>query len=137
MRLSQRLGIKDSSEKRLRNIVQQKGGYHSFKNELDKIGKELGINIDPQVTMDVHRVFRMPGTLNSKSGLAKMKCSDLESFNPLCEACLLSDNEIKVKVNASIKFTLKDQQFQVDEKITFLPAYAAIYLVCKRLAIAV
>ena len=137
MRLSKRLGIKDSSEKRLRNIVQQKGGYYSFKIELEKIGKELGINIDPQVTMDVHRVFRMPGTLNSKSGLAKTKCSDLESFNPLYEACRLSDSETKVKVNAPIEFTLKDQEFQVDEKTAFLPAYAAIYLVCKRLATAI
>jgi DNA primase small subunit len=104
---------------------------------LDKIGKELGINIDPQVTMDIHRIFRMPGTLSSKSGLAKMKCSDLKSFNPLNEACLVGGELIKIRANAPVKFTLKEQEFHVEKKITFLPAYAAIYLVCKRLAIVV
>ena len=134
-RLYQQLGIKDSFGPKLKNIVQQKGGYHSFKIELDKIGKELGVNIDPQVTMDVHRVFRLPGTLNSKSGLTKMKCSDLGTFNPLHDACLLSDAETKVKIKTPVKLTLKGQMFKMNETITFLPAYAAIYLVCKNLAI--
>lgn len=134
-RLSQELGIKDLSESKLKNIVQQRGGYHSFKIELDKMGKGLGVNIDPQVTMDVHRVFRMPGTLNSKSGLTKMKCIDLTSFNPLNEACLLSDGDIKVKMKAPVRMKLKGQAFKIDETLTSLPAYAAIYLVCKRLAI--
>ena len=133
-RLLQKLGIKNFSETRLSNIVQQNGGYLGFKTELDKIGKELGINIDPQVTMDIHRIFRMPGTLNSKSGLAKMKCSDLKSFNPLSEACLVGGELIKIRANATVKFTLKEQEFHVERKITLLPAYAAIYLVCKRLA---
>lgn len=133
-RLLQKLGVKNFSETRLSNIVQQNGGYSGFKTELDKIGKELGINIDPQVTMDIHRIFRMPGTLNSKSGLAKMKCSDLKSFDPLNEACLVGGELIKIRANATVKFTLKEQEFHVEKKITFLPAYAAIYLVCKRLA---
>jgi DNA primase small subunit len=119
----------------LKNIVQEKGGYYSFKIELDKLGKELGVNIDPQVTMDIHRVFRMPGTLNSKSGLTKIKCTDLDSFNPLYDACLLSDAETKVKIKTPVKLTLKGQTFKIDETITSLPAYAAIYLVCKNLAI--
>jgi DNA primase small subunit len=133
-RLLQKLGMKNFSEIRLSNIVQQNGGYLGFKTELDKIGKELGINIDPQVTMDIHRIFRMPGTLNSKSGLAKMKCSDLKSFNPLSDACLVGGELIKIRANAAVKFTLKEREFHVEKNITFLPAYAAIYLVCKRLA---
>jgi DNA primase small subunit len=136
-RLYQQLGIKDSFGPKLKNIVQQKGGYHSFKRELDKIGKELGVNIDPQVTMDVHRVFRLPGTLNSKSGLTKMKCSDLRTFNPLHDACLLSDAETKVKIKTPVKLTLKGQMFKTNETVTSLPAYAAIYLVCKNLAITI
>jgi DNA primase small subunit len=134
-RLLQKLEIKNYSEVRLRNIVQQKRGYYGFKSELDEIGKELGINIDPQVTMDVHRIFRLPGTLNSKSGLAKIKCSDLHSFDPLSEACLLGDDMIKIRSTTSIKLILKENEFYVDENTTTsLPAYAAIYLVCKRLA---
>jgi DNA primase small subunit len=77
----------------------------------------------------------MPGTLNSKSGLTKIKCTDLDSFNPLYDACLLSDAETKVKIKTPVKLTLKGQTFKIDETITSLPAYAAIYLVCKNLAI--
>ena len=134
-RLAQDLGIMDLSESKLKNIVQKSGGYHGFRMGLDKTGKGLGVNIDPQVTMDVHRVFRMPGTLNSKSGLTKMKCVDLTSFNPLNEACLLSDGELKVKMKAPVRIKLKGQAFKINETLTSLPAYAAIYLVCKRLAI--
>jgi DNA primase small subunit len=125
----------DLSESKLKNIVQKRGGYHGFRMGLDKTGKGLGVNIDPQVTMDVHRVFRMPGTLNSKSGLTKMKCVDLTSFNPLNEACLLSDGELKVKMKAPVRIKLKGQAFNINETLTSLPAYAAIYRVCKRLAI--
>ena len=134
-RLSLELGKKDLIESKLKNIVQQRGGYYGFKVELDRIGKELGVNIDPQVTMDVHRVFRLPGSLNSKSGLTKMKCSNLDSFNPLDDACLLSDAETKVKIKTPVRLILKGQTFRLNETITSLPAYAAIYLVCKKLAI--
>ena len=134
-RLYQQLGVMDTFGSRLKNLVQQKGGYYSFKIELEKIGNELGVKIDPQVTMDIHRVFRMPGTLNSKSGLTKMKCTDLGSFNPLYDACLLGDTETKVKTRTPVKLTLKGQTFKIDETITSLPAYAAIYLVCKNLAV--
>jgi DNA primase small subunit len=133
-RLLQELEIEHFSDIRLKNIVQQKGGYNGFKAKLDEIGKKLGINIDPQVTMDVHRIFRLPGTLNSKSGLAKIKCSDLQSFDPLSEACLLGDDIINIRSHVSIKFILREKEFYVDEKAASLPAYAAIYLICKRLA---
>jgi DNA primase small subunit len=134
-RLTDQLRVSELSASKLKNIVQQKGGYYSFKTELDKLAKELGVKIDPQVTMDVHRVFRMPGTLNSKSGLTKLRCNDLESFKPLDEACMLGDKEISVEMKTPIKMMLKGQLFKINEHITRLPAYAAIYLVCKRLAI--
>jgi DNA primase small subunit len=134
-RLTDQLKVSEFSTSKLKNIVRQKGGYYSFKTELDKLAKELGVKIDPQVTMDVHRIFRMPGTLNSKSGLTKLKCSDLKSFEPLDEACMLGDKEISIEIKTPIKMRLKGQLFKINEQITRLPAYAAIYLVCKRLAV--
>jgi DNA primase small subunit len=133
-RLSLGLGKKGLIESKLKNIVQQRGGYYGFRIDLERIGKELGVNIDPQVTMDIHRVFRLPGSLNSKSGLTKMKCSNLDSFSPLDDACLLSETETKVKIKTSVRLMLKGQTFRLNETITSLPAYAAIYLVCKKLA---
>jgi hypothetical protein len=42
---------------------------------------------------------------------------------------------LKVKMKAPVRIKLKGQAFKINETLTTLPAYAAIYLVCKRLAI--
>jgi DNA primase small subunit len=134
-RIAQKLGVDQSSITKLRNIVQQKGGYGGFKAELLKMTKDMGVKIDPQVTMDVHRVFRMAGTINSKSGLTKMKChNEIESFDPLNDACLLSDKEVNVEMKVPIKVKLRGQSFNLGKETARLPVYAAAYLICKGLA---
>ena len=135
-RIADRFGIDQASVLKLNNIVQRNGGYEGFKAELGKMTKSLGVKVDPQVTMDVHRIFRMPGTINSKSGLVKMRCIDLDSFDPMTHSCLLGDKDVKVKTNISsqIYFKLKGKSFKLKEKIIELPLFAAVYLVCKGLA---
>ena len=133
-RLAKKLGIDQLSIPKLDKIVQQKGGYSGFKSELLKMAKEMGVRIDPMVTVDVHRVFRMAGTLNSKSGLTKIRCKEIESFDPLSDACFLTDREVNVNVKAPIKLKLKGQSFNLKKQTARLPAYTAIYLICKRLA---
>ena len=133
-RLAKKLGIDQLSISKLDKIVQQKGGYSGFKSELLKMAREMGIRIDPLVTMDVHRVFRMAGTLNSKSGLTKVLCKEIESFDPPRDACFLTDKEVNVNIKSPIKLKLKGQSFSLKKQTTKLPAYAAIYLICKRLA---
>jgi DNA primase small subunit len=133
-RLAKKLGIDQLSIPKLDKIVQQKGGYSGFKSELLKMAKEMGVRIDPMVTVDVHRVFRMAGTLNSKSGLTKIRCKEIELFDPLSDACFLTDKEVNVNVKAPIKLKLKGQSFNLKKQTARLPAYAAIYLICKRLA---
>jgi DNA primase small subunit len=134
--IAEKLVIDHSSVVKLSNIVIRNGGYEGFKSELGKMAKTLGVRIDPQVTMDVHRIFRMPGTINSKSGLVKMRCNDFESFDPLNDSCLLGDKEVRVKMKASsqINFKLKNETFRLKDKILKLPLFAAVYLVCKGLA---
>jgi DNA primase small subunit len=133
--IADRLGIDQASVIKLNNVVQRNGGYDGFKAELGKMAKTLGVKVDPQVTMDIHRIFRMPGTINSKSGLVKMKCDDLESFDPLNDSCLLADTEVKVntKVSSQINFKLKGQAFRIRENNLKLPLFAAVYLLCKGL----
>lgn len=133
-RIAGKLKIDSSSIIKLKHIVEQKGGYTPFKVDLDRMAHEMGVRIDPQVTTDVHRVFRMPGTLNSKSGLAKMKCSDLDSFDPFIDACLLGDNKVSVKIKTPVKLKLKNRLFNISKESAELPAYAAVYLICKGLA---
>ena len=133
-RVADKLKIDGTSIIKLKHIVEEKGGYSAFKAELDRTVREMGVRIDPQVTTDVHRVFRMPGTLNSKSGLAKARCSDLESFDPFTDACLLGDGKVAVKIKTQVKLKLKNKSFNISKESAELPAYAAVYLVCKGLA---
>jgi DNA primase small subunit len=105
--ITDKLAIDQSSVVKLSNIVLRNSGYEGFKAELGKMAKTLGVRIDPQVTMDVHRIFRMPGTINSKSGLVKMRCNDLESFDPLNDACLLGSRDVEIKTKISSQISLK------------------------------
>jgi len=85
--------------------------------------------------MDIHRIFRLPGSLNSKSGLTKIFCNDLEKFDPYTEASFLSETPVQVTVNCPIVFNLKNKKFgpYFNEKVT-IPTYAAVYMICKKLA---
>jgi DNA primase small subunit len=134
--IADKLEINQSSVVKLNNIVRRIGGYESFKSELANMAKTLGVRIDPQVTMDVHRIFRMPGTLTSKSGLVKTKCNDLDSFDPLNDSCLLGSNEIEIKIKApsQISMKLRGQTFKLNKQTMKLPVFAAVYLICKDLA---
>ena len=133
-RIANKLGIDQLSTVKLNNIVQQKGGYEGFKVELSRLTREIGVRIDPHVTTDIHRVFRMPGTLNSKSGLAKMRCDDLEIFDPFINACLLGENEVNVEAKAHVNLKLKGQSFKIKKQTQRLPLYVAVYLICKGIA---
>ena len=133
-RIAEKLKIDMTSPIKLKNIVNQNGGYNEFKVQLERLARHMGVRIDPQVTTDVHRVFRMPGTLNSKSGLSKTKTSDLSSFDPFVDACLLGDGKVSVRVKTPVKLKLKKNSFNISKESAELPTYAAIYLMCKGLA---
>ena len=85
--------------------------------------------------MDIHRIFRLPGSINSKSGLTKIYCKDLEKFDPYKEASFLSEDTVEIIANCPIEFRLKNKKFgpYSNEKIT-VPTYAAVYMICKKLA---
>jgi len=110
-------------------------GYPSFQKTLDDVSENIGVKIDPNVTMDIHRIFRLPGSINSKSGLTKILCTDLTKFNPYTDACFLNDDSVEVLANCPIEFKLKNKKFgpYTNEKIS-LPTYAAVYMICKKLA---
>lgn len=110
-------------------------GYSSFQKTLDDASENIGVKIDPNVTMDIHRIFRLPGSINSKSGLVKTHCNNLSKFDPYVEASFLSDDSVEVFANCPIEFSLKNKKFgpYINEKVT-IPTYAAVYMICKKLA---
>ena len=91
--------------------------------------------IDPSVTVDIHRVFRLAGSINSKSGMSKILCKDLDEFDPMHDACLIDNLPTEILANCPIRFTLKNKKFGPfeNERIN-VPKYAAVYMICKGLA---
>jgi len=126
-------GSKSKRSKAVSEIISD--GYVLFQNKLENLKDVIGVKIDPNVTIDIHRIFRLPGSLNSKSGMSKILCENLEKFDPYSDASFIDDEKIDVIANCPIQFTLKNKKFGPyrNEKIT-IPKYAAIYLICKGLA---
>jgi DNA primase small subunit len=109
-------------------------GYSAFQIQLEEIKKTIGVKVDPKVTMDIHRIFRLEGSINSKSGLSKIQCDNLDSFDPFSEACLLSDDKVEIIVNCPLQIRLNNKKFgPYHNEIVSLPKYAAVYMLCKSL----
>jgi len=103
--------------------------YKKFRLNVQEAARMSGAIVDPSVTTDIHRIFRLPGTLNGKTGLVKKKCEDIDTFDPFIDAVVIDKKPIKVEVNCSPKITLLGEEFGPynSEKIE-LPAMAAVYL---------
>jgi DNA primase small subunit len=126
-------GSKSKRPKIIQEILS--GGYSAFQSRLEEMRHTIGVRIDPKVTMDVHRIFRLGGSINSKSGLSKIICEDLENFDPFSDACLLGDEKVEILANCPISFRLKNKKYgpYVDETIS-VPKHTAVYMICKGLA---
>ena len=130
-RLSRYLfGSKSNKPKISKQIISE--GYVAFKKRLEEAQKEIGVKVDPNVTIDVHRIFRLGGTINSKSGLTKIVCPDLAKFNPATDACFIDDDQVTVTANCPVGFKLKHKKFgPYDNEQLTIPKYAAVYMICK------
>ena len=127
-------GSKSKRSKSVTKIISD--GYSAYRQRLaETVKNSIGVKIDPNVTGDIHRIFRLEGSLNSKSGLAKLICTNIEEFNPYTDACLIDDKPVEILANFPIEFSLKNKKFgpYTNEK-TSVPKYAATYMLCKGIA---
>lgn len=106
-----------------------------FQNMLSNMIKIFGSKVDPSVTTDIHRIFRLSGSLHGESGLSKKKCDDILSFDPSKDPVEIGDEEITVYVKFCSKFSLRGGIYgpYVKQRVT-LPLFAAVYLMSKDLA---
>ena len=110
-------------------------GYTAFQKQLEIIKDQIGVRIDPNVTVDIHRIFRLPGSLNSKSGLAKILVNDIDQFDPYVDACFINSDNVEVTATCPIQFSLKNKNFgPYDHERISIPKYAAVYMICKGIA---
>ncbi len=132
-RIIKELLAKKDEQSLLKSLVRRE--YDTFYKELEGIAKRLGASIDPVVTIDTHRIFRLVNTLSSKSGLAKVRIDAIDEFNPFNDACLLDDEMVRVHVYKAPKFRLRENSFgPYKDVVVDMPLYAAVYLICKGLA---
>ena len=127
-------GSKSKRSKTITKVISD--GKVAYQQKLEEMGKNsIGVKIDSNVTSDIHRIFRLEGSLNSKSGLVKLACEDIEKFNPYTEACLIDDKPAEISASSPVKFRLKNTTFgpYTNEKIS-VPKYAAVYMICKGIA---
>ncbi|MDP2768020.1 MAG: DNA primase small subunit domain-containing protein, partial [Candidatus Methanoperedens sp.] len=100
--------------------------------------KGLEGETDEPVTADVKRLIRMPSSLHGGSGMrvVPLTLAEFEKFEPLNDAVVFSEKEIKVEVLSPLKpqnskVEMKGKGFTVTEGINTLPEYAAMYLMCR------
>ena len=91
----------------------------------------LPAEIDTVVTTDIHRLIRLPETLNGKTGLRAMAVSDLNTFDPFADP-IAFEGEETIRVSNAPAFRMGNATYgpYVKEEVT-LPAAAAMLLVCK------
>jgi len=110
------------------------GGKDQSQRLLEQAVNTFGSRIDESVTTDIHRIFRMPGTLHGNSGLLKMRLHDLQAFRPDYDPVVLGDEEVTISVQGSPAFSLKGRTFgPYSSEEPELPTYAAVYLMTKGL----
>lgn len=90
--------------------------------------------IDEAVTTDIHRVFRMPGTLHGSSGLLKMLVDSIDTFDPEKNPVILGNQGVYVYIDFAPEFFLKGMRFGPFEAASVqIPIYAAIFLLARGL----
>ncbi len=90
--------------------------------------------VDTSVTTDIHRVFRLAGTLHGNTGMCKMRIESIEKFDPQIDPVVLSAKPVKVRVDFYPAFRVKGSEFGPFKSETAeLPAFAAVSILTRGL----
>jgi len=91
--------------------------------------------VDSSVTTDIHRVFRLSGTLHGDTGMLKKRIESADRFDPQEDPVVLSDKPVRVRVEFFPKFRMKHKDFGpfLRPETVDLPAYAAVSILTRGL----
>jgi DNA primase small subunit len=116
-------------------------GLKSWQEIAIKAAPFYGGEIDVPVTHDIHRVIRLIGSLNGKTGFTVniLTRDEMDDFDPFSDAIGLSDGTLKVKISDG---KVKIPRFRIGEdtygpfqsEVVELPKAAAVLLLCKGVA---
>ena len=132
---------RDWSKEILWSYFQDKWGVTDrvWKNVIEKALNLMALpaKIDTVVTTDIHRLIRMPETLNGKTGLraATISLDRLEEFDPFYEPVVF-DGTGRIHVSDAPPLRIRNQELGpfADEDVE-LPLAAAVLLVAKGVAV--
>ncbi|HEU16980.1 MAG TPA: hypothetical protein ENO38_04855 [Nitrososphaeria archaeon] len=97
--------------------------------------RDVAVHVDPQVTMDLSRIFRMPTSLNEKTGMMKQRCADVVACDPLKDAVAIGDYPVKVEISYAPKLQIGGYTYGPYKRTALkLPAFVAAFLVSKGVA---
>jgi DNA primase small subunit len=90
--------------------------------------------VDSSVTTDVHRVFRLAGTLHGNTGMSKARIETIGAFDPQKDPVVLSSKHVKVNVTFYPRFKIRGEEFGPFKSETAdLPTYAAVSILTRGL----
>lgn len=135
--------LKDLSKNRIKRIkeghLDQSKMIRKF--FLNKALRKKAVSIasgetDEPVTCDVKRLIRLPGSLHGKTGfkVTKINLDELESFEPLEDAVILSDKLVKAELKEPYSIKIKDEYFDLEEGKQKIPTFLATFLIGRKKA---
>ncbi|HLI46780.1 MAG TPA: DNA primase small subunit domain-containing protein [Geobacterales bacterium] len=108
-------------------IIQSLQGYSADYGFLRSIGSkskeiitkaisDISVEIDERVTVDNHRLIRMPNSIHGKTGLrvTPLGYNDLDNFDPFRDSVVFKEGYARIKIKRklpSIKFFFGDNEF--------------------------
>ncbi|MHA1804812.1 MAG: DNA primase small subunit domain-containing protein [Promethearchaeota archaeon] len=121
-----------------------------WKKFLEAVVKEISVEIDQPVSIDIHRLIRYPGSLHGKTGfkVSELSHEQLEDFDPLNEndetldpIVFESDNlqKLKITVPKVPIITMKNETYgpYTKDAIIEVPNHVAVFFLSKEVAITI
>jgi len=108
-----------------------------LRGALRKIAVSLSAGeTDEPVTCDIKRLIRLPYSLHGKTGfqVKRVDIDELKFFNPLRDAVIFGDDQVKVKIRQPLKIRIKDEDYNLKIGEDYLPEYLVIFLIARGFA---
>jgi DNA primase small subunit len=103
-----------------------------------KVKMKMKGETDEPVTSDIKRLIRLPSSLHGKTGfkVVPLEREMLDEFDPFRDAVpeAFGDGDVPVVLEKPAEFHLRDQAFSLNAGKNTVPEFAAVHLVCRRLA---
>ena len=103
---------------------------------LVRLIREKAALADEPVTTDTKRLIRMPSSLHGGSGLrvTPLSPSELAGFDPLVDAVVFGEREIRVDLQRPVTLSLLGSEYHCEKGIVPVPEAVAVFLCCRGMA---